>query len=364
MLLSPRTGTRQTGIHRYIANLSAWLPLVAPNLHLVAFCARGADMPGEIRAVHSAWPVGRPAARVAWETAGLPIAARRQRLDVFHGCANALPPLLSSSAVVTIHDLALLLWPEQVPTRRYRYLRAAIGSAVGRADLVLAVSETTRRDVIERFNVADNRVRVTHLGVDPRFRPVAESEVRDLRRRMGLDRPFALYVGTLEPRKNLPALIEAFQRIAADVPHDLVLAGAKGWLTAPIGAAIKRSTLGDRLRITGFVSEADLPALYSAASALAMPSLYEGFGLPVIEAMACGTPVVTSDSSSLAEIGIGAADLVDPLDVSSIADGLRRVLADEAHAAFLVAQGTERARSFTWWATAEATMAAYQELVT
>lgn len=180
--------------------------------------------------------------------------------------------------------------------------------------------------------------------------------------RQGLVRPYVLAVGNLEPRKNLPGLLRAFARLAPEVPHDLVLVGAEGWLTGEIHATLDELRLGGRVRMTGFVEDADLPAWYGAADLFVYPSLYEGFGLPVLEAMACGAPVVTSNVSSLPEVAGDAALLVDPSDVDSIAEEMRRGLTDAALALDLRRRGQLRAADFTWDRTAEQTVAVYREV--
>jgi glycosyltransferase involved in cell wall biosynthesis len=365
LLLSDRPDYRRSGIGRYLDRLLSRLPDALGDDELMVYAARDAIPPLPLLA--DSWrpgrlPIARPAVRVVWEHSVLPILARRDRLDLFHGTVNVLPRFLSCPGVVTIHDLAFLHWPEQVPARRYRYLAREVRSAARRAEQIIAVSESTRQDVIELLDVAPERVTVIHLGVDARFRPPNRDGIDAFRAREGIVRPFVLAVGNLEPRKNLPALLRAFARLAPDVPHDLVLVGAEGWLTDEIHGSIAGLQLDKRVRMTGFVNDDDLPHWYGAADLFVYPSLSEGFGLPLVEAMACGAPVVISNVSSLPEVAGDAAVMVDPHDDESIAEGMRRALTDAALASDLRDRGRRRAAGFTWEETARRTVAVYREV--
>jgi glycosyltransferase involved in cell wall biosynthesis len=365
LLLSEQPGYRRSGIGRYLDRLLTALPAALGTDELVVYASRGATppVPSLDRSWRTAWvPADHPPFRIAWEHAALPLATRRDRLDVFHGTMNVLPRLLPCPSVVTVHDLAFLRWPEQVPARRYRYLSAGVRAATRRAARIIAVSESTKSDLVELLSVDPAMVRVTPLGVDARFRPQGAEERTAFLNRHGIVRPFLLAVGNLEPRKNLPALLRAFSRLAPEVPHDLVLVGAEGWLTGEIHATLNTLRLSERVRMTGFVDDAELPLWYAAADLFAFPSLYEGFGLPVVEAMVCGTPVVTSNVSSLPEVVGDAAVLVDPRDDESIADGIRRILSNTDLAHRLRLRGQARAATFTWEQTAAQTVAIYREV--
>lgn len=291
----------------------------------------------------------------------LPVEARRSRLQLFHGTVNVVPRGLPCPSVVTIHDLAFLRWPEQTPARRYRYMAREVASAARRAARVIAVSESTKVDVVELLGVDSDRVVVTPLGVEERFRPLADDDHASFLADQGIVRPYILSVGTLEPRKNLPRLLRAFGELSHEIPHDLVLVGPEGWLTEEIHHALQSPALAGRVRLTGFVDDDELAAWYSLADLFVFPSLYEGFGLPVLEAMACGAPVVTSAVSSLPEVAGEAAVMVDPHDPSAIADGMRRVLTNPALSADLRERGVRRAAAFTWERTAQRTAAVYRE---
>ncbi|MDQ2682582.1 MAG: glycosyltransferase family 4 protein [Chloroflexota bacterium] len=359
-LCAPEANYRRTGIHRYIHELAVHLARLQDGPDLLAYVA------GEIREFGDCGidqrvapiPVRNPAARIGFELTGLPVLTARDRLDLFHGPVNTIPFGLRMPALVTVHDLAFLYYPEHITRGRYRYLRTMIGSSVRRARMILTPSEATRQDVVERFRIDPDKVRVTPLGVDGRFRQAAgEPELA----RFGLERPFVLFVGTVEPRKNLARLIAASDRLQEVIEHDLVLAGPDGWLMVEIRAALEGYRHGDRLRRLGFVDDRDLADLYAGAAVVAIPSLYEGFGLPVLEAMSAGAAVLTANVSSLPEVAGEAAELVDPVSVDSIAAGLERVLTDTGRRDELRRLGPIRASTFTWERTASATLDAYLE---
>jgi glycosyltransferase involved in cell wall biosynthesis len=229
------------------------------------------------------------------------------------------------------------------------------------ARLILTPSYSTRRDVIRILGVEAARLRVIPYAASPAFRPTPGGSER-LARVYGARGPYFLYVGTLEPRKNLPRALRAFARIAPSLPeHRFVIVGRKGWRYDAVLREAARPELAGRVAFAGYVPEQGLPALYTNATAFVYPSLYEGFGLPVVEAMSCGAPVLTSRSSSMAEIGAGAALLADPGDEAALADGMHALATDRALRGDLRARGLRRAAAFSWDRTARETVAAYQE---
>jgi glycosyltransferase involved in cell wall biosynthesis len=261
---------------------------------------------------------------------------------------------------VTVHDLLPLRFPRLFPRATVAHTRIS-ARALASADRVLTNSEHTRAEVIELLDLAPERVVATPFGVDQRFRPAPVD--RDwLSERFDIRGPYVLAVGTLEPRKNLEGVLRAYDLLERDFPdHACVVVGGKGWRDRTLGTALSRPR--ERLVATGFVEDEDLVRLYSGADCFVFPSFAEGFGLPVLEAMACGAPVVTSDRSSLPEVAGDAAILVDPDEPEAIAAGIRRVLASPERAARLRARGLERAAGFSWRACAERTAAVYRELV-
>ncbi len=303
-----------------------------------------------------ALPLPRLALYEAWHLLRRPAVQRATGpVDLVHATGVAVPPH-SAPLVVTVHDLAYLHDPSQFTAKGRRFFDQALGLVRRDADLVLCSSEATLADCVAA-GLPSRRLRLVPLGVRPV--QVDPGEVTTTLARYGLERPFVLSVGTLEPRKNLPTLIEAFARIArTDV--DLVLVGATGWHTE-IDELVR--PLGTRARVLGFLPNTDRDALYAGAAVFCYPSLFEGFGLPVLEAMAAGTPVVTSSGTATAEAAGDAGLLVDPRDVGAISAALDRVLGSEALASELAGAGRERAASFTWSRTAALTAEAYRELL-
>jgi glycosyltransferase involved in cell wall biosynthesis len=303
-----------------------------------------------------------------WHRARIPIPVERWtgQVALFHATDFVLPPTRPATrTVLTVHDLSFVRAPETASPSLRRYLERVVPRSVRSADHVLADSQATKDDLIALYGTAPEKVTVLLSGVNPRFKPVRDpAAIAAVRARYGIGAsPFVLAVGTVQPRKNYERLMQALSALA-DKQANLVIAGGRGWLQGPIYQAIDRLEMRDRVRFIGFAGDADLPALYSAARCVAFPSLYEGFGLPILEAMACGTPVVTSNVSSLVEVADEAALLVDPLSVDQIAAALDSLLHDDALCARLVKQGLERARLFTWERAAAQLHALYARLLT
>ncbi|MFN8500014.1 MAG: glycosyltransferase family 1 protein [Anaerolineae bacterium] len=274
--------------------------------------------------------------------------------DVYYSPDYILPPLRRGRAVVTVHDLSFLTVPQAADAGLRAYLADAVPRSVARADHILADSEHTKQDLVRLLRTPADKISVLYSGVSPAFRRVVdEARLSEVRARYGLTGPFILGLGTIEPRKNLVRLIEAFAQLAAaGEPHALALVGGQGWLYGPIFDRVKALGLEERVRFLGFVADADLPPLYSAAEAFAFPSLYEGFGLPPLEALACGTPTVVSNVSSLPEVVGDAALQAPPTDVAALAATLARLLHDEPLRARLREAGPRQASRFTWEAAA------------
>jgi glycosyltransferase involved in cell wall biosynthesis len=301
---------------------------------------------------------GRFGVRSVWMQAVLPWILRRVRPDLVH-FTNYLAPLACPVPyVVSIHDMTMTLFPE-CHTAKKRLLTSTLVPRIARgAHLVLAPSESTRRDVVRLLGLDPQRVRVVPYAPGPGFGPVTAD--RERLAAYGLRGPYFLYVGTLEPRKNLARTLRAFATLSSSLPdHRFVLVGQRGWNCDDVLREVEASA--GRALVLGYVSEEDLPQMYAQATALVYPSLYEGFGLPVVEAMACGTPVITSRGSSLEEIGGDAALLVDPLDERALADAMHAVATDAALADGLRRRGLQAARRYDWSRTARETAEAYRE---
>lgn len=283
--------------------------------------------------------------------------------DVFHGTNYAVPRGRTARLVVTIHDLTLLRHPHLGTGTLSRFVRRTSRAAT-EAHRIIADSESTRRDIIDLLGVPANKLRVVYPGCDLRFQPMLRTAARAyVRDRHGLGDPYILHVGTLEPRKNLDTLVKAYARLRRErrIQHGLVLVGERGWKYESIFKLVDQLGLQDAVRCTGAVPAADLPALYNAADLFVYPSLYEGFGLPPLEALACGTPVITSSVSSLPEVVGDAALLVDPGDEEGLALAMAEVLGDGERRRHMRERGLEQARRFSWERCARETLAVYEE---
>jgi glycosyltransferase involved in cell wall biosynthesis len=304
--------------------------------------------------------------RIVWHRLRVPFPADllTGTVDVFHSPDYLLPPLRRGKKVVTVHDLSFLRHPEGAAPSLREYLSASVPRSVREADLVLGDSECTRQDVIELLRVDRDRVEVVYPGVDQAFRVIEDQHhLATVRELYTLDRAFILSVGTLEPRKNLITLLDAYAALRRwGLEHRLVVAGGRGWLYDGVFRRVEELSLKEDVLFLGYVADEHLPALYCLADLLVFPSLYEGFGLPPLEAMACGTPVITSDSSSLPEV-VGEAGLMVPAqDPEALAEAIAMVLADPGLREDLVRKGLSRASRFTWHAAGEKLLGIYQGL--
>jgi glycosyltransferase involved in cell wall biosynthesis len=297
-------------------------------------------------------------------TLPLELLAHAPRPTLLHSLDHVAPAWGPWRSVVTLHDLAFLLYPE-THTSASRTYYAAAGESARRAARVIAVSQRTASDAVRLLGLDPARVRVIHHAADPRFGPRPAGELAPLADRLGFDpdRPYVLFVGTLEPRKNVPLLFDAVAQLRRKAALDvqLLLVGGRGWLDAPIQAAYARSGLGLAAHFLGWLDQADLDVLYSQARVFVLPSLYEGFGLPVLEAMACGAPVVCSNTGALPEVAGDAALLMTPYDAQAWAEAIGRVMVDSRLAADLRARGRRRVREFSWERAARATREVYRE---
>ena len=293
-----------------------------------------------------------------------PLALARERIDVVHA-QNTVPPLSPAPAVVTVHDISYERYPQFFVAAEVRRLRLLMPLMVRRAAVVLTVSEFSRRDLMRRYGVPPDKVVVAPDAVDSSFRPLHdEARLATVRARYGTGERFILCVGNVQPRKNLKTLIAAYVRLrrAGATRHKLVLVGRKTWLFDEIFAAARASGYADDLIFTDYVPDEDLVVLYNAADVFVYPSIFEGFGIPPLEAMACGTPVVTSNTSSLPEVVGDAALTVDPLDGEALAGAIATLLGDDELRAELSARGCRRAAIFSWESTARIILGAYQRV--
>ncbi len=359
-LLSLAESYRSAGINWYIYNLLQHLPEMASDIEYTVFTSerRYTAAPG-IHLQVSQLPTGRPPVRILWEQALQPGAVRRAKLDLLHGPAFVGPLFSACPLVVTVHDLSFLFFPQSFRTLNRSYLRLFTWLSVRRAQRVLAVSESTKRDLVQHYGLSPDKVDVVYNGVDSAFRPLPADQVAAFRRQAGLPERFMLFVGTLEPRKNVVRLIEAYARLPKERPP-LVLVGGKGWLYEQIFAQVEALNLSGQVHFAGYVLAGDLPLWYNAADLFVYPSLYEGFGLPPLEAMACGTAVITSTASSLPEV-VGKAGLaVDPTDTEALATAMGQMLIAKDLREQMQAEGLAQAQKFSWAKTAQSTVGSYR----
>jgi glycosyltransferase involved in cell wall biosynthesis len=357
---------QQAGIGRYTRGLIAALAELDHETRYVLFSA-GRDPSGRAWPANFRWralPLTDRHLSLLWQRlrVPLPVEAFTGRLDLFHSPDFVLPPVARARTVLTVHDLSFMRYPECSSKPLLDYLMRSVPPAVRRADAILADSESTRRDLVELLQVEPERITVVYPGVEPHFCPGGDdAAVPATLARYGIRRPYLLGVGTLQPRKNFCLLIRAYHALRQQrrIPHQLVIAGGRGWLFDEIHDTIRTLYLEEQVQLTGFVADGDLPALYRGADVFAFPSLYEGFGIPVLEAMACGTPVVTSTASSLPEAAGEAALLVDPNDVDALTEALWRVIEDSALRNALCARGFEQVKRFSWAESARRLQAVY-----
>jgi len=332
-----------TGVGHYTAELARNLAVVAPSDSFTFISPSGL-------------------LKKRWWSLGLPLHLLRNSFDIFHGTNYEIPFWSRRPTVVTIHDLSLLLHSEVHEQKLVQRARWRLPLMAKAASKIITPSNSVKTEVCEALEVNPDKVTVTPEAPRPVFR---RREDPELLRRLGIDGEFILFVGTIEPRKNLRRLVEAFGRVAhgTDLPAKLVIAGGQGWLMDDFSSLIKEKRLEDRVCLTGYLEDDDLCALYSSCAAFVYPSLYEGFGLPPLEAMACGAPVITSRIPSLLETVSSAARLVDPNDTDDLARAMIEMLS-HAHVREHYAElGKNHVKKFTWEQTAIKTLAVYRDLL-
>src|SRR3954451_13717744 len=335
----------------------------APNPGRVARYPTGSNVSRRVLRISERW------LNIMWHRLQVPLPADwlTGPIDLFHSPDFVMPPVRAARSILTVHDLAFLLRPECADARLRAYLERVVPRSVHRASYIVADSENTRNDVICLLGVPPERVSVVPGGVDPSFQPVeAPEKLVALRHRIGLGAttPYILFVGVIEPRKNLIGLVEAFDILKSrrPLPHKLVVVGRRGWLWEPTMARVDRSPYRSEIIFPGFIPDDQLSALYSAAESFAFPSHYEGFGLPVLEAMACGTPVVASRASSLPEVVGDAGMQVDPDDPESLASAIELLALNPEMRADFRMRGIQRAAAFTWEAAAQSMLEVYHRI--
>ncbi len=356
-LLSSRVGYRRAGIHRYISEQIRHLR--PPDEYKVTVFTNNtetAENEGALTFVSSQWPTERRMARILWEQLALPVVAARQNLDLLHGMAFVLPYARTCPAVVTIFDLSFIHYPERFPALQRIYLTSQTRRSCQAARRIVAISESTGRDLERYYGISNEKIDIVLPGVGREFQLIDRDKVESFRKEKRLTDPYLLHVGTLQPRKNIPFLVKALAKIRR--PNlKLILVGGKGWNYDEIYSAVEKYGLKKQVDFRGFVTDTELPLWYNAAAATIFPSLYEGFGLPVLEAMACGSPVIAANTSAIPEVAGQAALLYEPDDLTELIDHIAILLDDPQIAAKMQENGLSQATRFTW-------QRASQELIT
>lgn len=375
-LLSGAPGYRQAGVHRYAQHLLQEIPRIAahhPGAHFTALVSPTAALQ-ESSVLNSRFAIRlasrtteRPLSRIFVEQTETPRVLRELKADLYHGLGFVAPLRAPCPTVVTVFDLSFITQPRTHKRMNRIYLSLFTRWSCRRAARVITISEWTKRDVVQHFGIAPEKVVAIPLGVDHDcFKPQPPEAIAMFKAQHGIGDHAIFYLGSLEPRKNLPRLIEAFAVLTSQSSIgklQLFVGGSLAWKYDDIFTRIRQLGLEERVRLIGRVSDVDLPQWYSACAVMAYPSLYEGFGLPPLEAMACGAPVVTSNATSLPEVVGDAGITVDPTDVRALAEALHRVLSDDALRAVLRAQSLARAAQFTWQRTAERTVEVYRKVL-
>lgn len=366
-LLSFSSSYRQAGISRLIHDTIQGLQAMDQENDYTLYAGEGRVPAGYLtnrrwRLSASRLAAASRPARILWEQTALPWSARRMRADLLHAMAFVGPLASPCPLVVTVYDLTPVLFPDAFNRVNRTYLTTMIGVSARRAQRVIAISQSTKRDLVRLMGVPAERVDVVYPGLEPGIAPVTDAAaLAAFRERHHLPEHFVLFVGTLEPRKNVANLVRAYGllRQRGVRTHALVLAGSKGWRYESVFAGIDKSGAAESIIMPGYVPRDELSMWYSAADAFIYPSLYEGFGLPVLEAMACGAPTITSNVSSLPEVAGDACLLVEPEDVDDIADALQRVLTDAGLRRDMAQRGMAQAATFTRDKMARATLSVY-----
>jgi glycosyltransferase involved in cell wall biosynthesis len=360
-LLSAKPGYRSAGIHQYIHHLLRELPAVSTvDWRYTAMVGRAnARTYDGVTMQRAVLDTESPVRRILWEQMVQPWSL--SQFDLHHALAFVAPLVLPVPMVVTIYDLSFIHYPERLPASRRAYLERFTSLTCQRAQRIQAISHSTARDVAETFGIAPDKIDVAPPGCDfTRFHPLPDDEIAAFRQAQGLPDRFWLFIGTLEPRKNLVTLLQAYAALTPADRLPLVIAGGKGWDYEPIFEAVERYRLTDSVRFPGFLSADALPLWYNSAEAFVYPSVFEGFGIPVLEAMACGTPVLVSDATSLPEVVGNAGMCIAPQDVEAWTEALRRAAHDEAWRTQARQQGLSRAQQYSWRGMAEATVETYR----
>ena len=367
-LLSLQQTYRGAGISWYIYNLLGHLAAnqdAHPLRYTVFLNDHTFSAPPPLRLRYGAFPTHHPLARILWEQLIQPWILRRTGIDLLHALAFVAPVATPCPFVTTIYDLSFMRYPEAFKPWNRFYLQTFTRKSAERAQAIITISESTRQDVIRFFGVRPEKVQTVHCGVDTGFQELSPAEVEAFRQRQGLPEKFIMYLGTLEPRKNVAGLIRAYAawQKADQAAPKLFVCGGKGWYYQEVFELVNQLNLAGSVIFPGYVPQEDLRFWYNAATMLVYPSFFEGFGLPVLEAMACGTPVITSNLSSLPEVAGDAAQLINPNDHEALTQAMQQIFNDAELRQSMREKGLLQKTKFSWQETARKTNAIYAQIL-
>jgi len=354
----------KTGLGTYTHNLIKNLSRFRKHEYIIIHYKRG-GIANSVPCDDSIVPIPKiPFGKEIRKMCILPFKIRELNLDVIHETYHFGPFLFPTDkiSILTVFDLSPLIFPE---THRYSTVlmhKLLFPLIIRNSDKILTISESTKQDLMKYLNISEKKIIVTYLSADEKFKPLNNKAINDIKQKYKLNFPFILYVGTLEPRKNIPVLLRAFYKLKKkNLQYKLIIAGKKGWKYKEIFEITNKLNLQKDVIFTGYVSDEDLPKLYNAADLFVYPSLYEGFGLPPLEAMACGTPVITSNTSSLPEVVGDAGIMTNPYNVDGLANAMHEVLTNDGLSEDMIKKGLKRAKMFSWEKTAKETLKVYEE---
>lgn len=362
-LLARSQSYRRAGIHVYQAGVLNHLePLPGHRYKIFTQAERSELFSKTLNLYRSRLNTANPLLRIFWEQMVWGMAARRQRCELLHSMAFVLPLLTWQAGVVTVFDLSFIFYPERYPTLRRLYLTTQAKRSCQKATRVIAISRSGKRDIHTHFGIPLHKIDVVYPGLNRSFSRPDQSEIARFRQQSGLPERFLLHIGTLQPRKNLSVLIKAFSQLKEPNLH-LVLVGGKGWFYETLFAQVEQLRVADRVHFAGYVDDAQLPLWYAAAEAFVFPSVYEGFGMPIVEAMACGTPVIASNASAMPEACGSAALQFNPHEVGELVDRIRLILENREQTAKMRADGLQQAAHFSWEAAGRQTTDIYRKIL-
>lgn len=361
---------RMTGIERYISELIKNVTLIDDTKQFVLFFCGHEPIPDLKLSKNVSTYISRKntknrSLRIIWEQFLLAKELKENQISLFHGPSFVAPLLKPCKYVVTVHDLSYYLFPKSLTGITRLYFSVFLPYSLKKADKIIADSHSTKKDIMRLFRISETKIKVIHLGIDKLYTSVKNKRfLGEIKTKYNLPQKFILFTGMLSPRKNLPRMLRAFSSIKKNGwPHKFVIVGAKGWLYDSIFAQVKKLNLEKEVIFTEYVPDKDLPAFYTLADLFMFSTLYEGFGLPILEAMACGCPVVTSTTSSMPEVAGKAALLVNPRDTKAIADAIESILRDKKLRNKLIKRGFRQIQNFSWKKTAKETLKIYEEVL-